>query len=494
MSIISNKVRGLVSGREWYHQRFDGAPFYMYAVAEAELAKEKRKPKGTEANIRICFFENGKADWYLAMTDVRRGANVLIKLAKTDAKISAKFIKRWQKDEREFQDFFDNFNVEGLKFLSDDNLIKLFKHYHQLYYKRLTSSAIIDHFALGSDEYIASLLRKEVGKLKNESDFTKIFSVATAPVRPSFITQAEIELLEIAIKHPNDLKKIAHFQAKYFWLRNNFITAQVLNVAYFKKEVAFWLKSKINLVAKYKQLKNTPFLSAKNKTLLFKKYKFSPLLKNLLKISEEFTWWQDERKKSTFLNTYLGTNFLKEMSSRRNYNLVSVKYLLPSEVETMFLKCKPDEKVLRERMCVCAFVVWRGGYYVATGNDVIKLKKMMFPAKNKDLVGDIHGLSASVGRVVGPVRVIGSAREINKVKKGDILVSVMTRPDYIIGIKKAAALVTNEGGITCHAAIVAREMGIPCIIGTKIATQVLKDGDIVEVNANHGLVKILKKK
>ena len=68
----------------------------------------------------------------------------------------------------------------------------------------------------------------------------------------------------------------------------------------------------------------------------------------------------------------------------------------------------------------------------------------------------------------------------------------MTRPDYIAGMKKAAAIVTNEGGITCHAAIVSRELGIPCIIGTKIATQVFKDGDLVEVNANHGWVRKIK--
>jgi pyruvate,water dikinase len=65
----------------------------------------------------------------------------------------------------------------------------------------------------------------------------------------------------------------------------------------------------------------------------------------------------------------------------------------------------------------------------------------------------------------------------------------MTRPDYVPAMKKAAAIVTNEGGITCHAAIVSRELGIPCIIGTKIATEVFKDGDVVEVNANHGWVR-----
>jgi len=60
-------------------------------------------------------------------------------------------------------------------------------------------------------------------------------------------------------------------------------------------------------------------------------------------------------------------------------------------------------------------------------------------------------------------------------------------------MKRASAIVTDEGGITCHAAIIARELKVPCVIGTKIATQVLKDGDLVEVNANQGIVKILKK-
>jgi pyruvate,water dikinase len=70
----------------------------------------------------------------------------------------------------------------------------------------------------------------------------------------------------------------------------------------------------------------------------------------------------------------------------------------------------------------------------------------------------------------------------------------MTRPEYISAMKKAAAIVTDEGGITCHAAIVSRELKKPCIIGTKIATKVLKDGDLVEVDADKGIVKILENK
>lgn len=82
---------------------------------------------------------------------------------------------------------------------------------------------------------------------------------------------------------------------------------------------------------------------------------------------------------------------------------------------------------------------------------------------------------------------------MKKFQKGDILVSVATDPDIVPAMKKAAAIVTEQGGITSHAAIVSRELGIPCIIGTKIATRVLKDGDMVEVDANKGTVKKIGK-
>ena len=81
---------------------------------------------------------------------------------------------------------------------------------------------------------------------------------------------------------------------------------------------------------------------------------------------------------------------------------------------------------------------------------------------------------------------------MKSMQKGEVLVSIMTTPRLTEAFKKASAVVTDEGGVICHAAIVAREMKKPCIIGTKIATKVLKDGDLVEVDAEKGTVKILK--
>ncbi len=95
--------------------------------------------------------------------------------------------------------------------------------------------------------------------------------------------------------------------------------------------------------------------------------------------------------------------------------------------------------------------------------------------------------------ISGKVKIISNPfTESKKIKKGDILVAGMTSPEYIIVMRKAAAVITDHGGITAHAAIVSRELNIPCIVNTKIATQVLKDGQLVEVDTNTGIVKIIK--
>ena len=105
---------------------------------------------------------------------------------------------------------------------------------------------------------------------------------------------------------------------------------------------------------------------------------------------------------------------------------------------------------------------------------------------------EIRGQSACKGNTKGKGRVIMSKKDIGLLEQGEILVTSMTTPEYLPAMQKSSAFVTDEGGITCHAAIVARELGKPCIIGTKNATQILKNGDMVEVDADTGIVRILK--
>ncbi len=100
----------------------------------------------------------------------------------------------------------------------------------------------------------------------------------------------------------------------------------------------------------------------------------------------------------------------------------------------------------------------------------------------------VRGLGAAPGIAAGPVRVIRSREEAGKLAEGEVLVTHMTAPDWVPLMRKAAAIVTDSGGMTCHAAIVSRELGLPCIVGTADATEVLRDGEGVTVNASDGVV------
>lgn len=103
----------------------------------------------------------------------------------------------------------------------------------------------------------------------------------------------------------------------------------------------------------------------------------------------------------------------------------------------------------------------------------------------------LQGQIGNKGFAKGIVRILKRKEQIEDTQEGEIIVSAMTTPEFMPAMQKAAAFVTDEGGITCHAAIVARELGKPCIIGTKFATQILKDGDMVEVDADNGIVRII---
>ncbi|WP_457614787.1 phosphoenolpyruvate synthase [Methanopyrus sp.] len=111
-------------------------------------------------------------------------------------------------------------------------------------------------------------------------------------------------------------------------------------------------------------------------------------------------------------------------------------------------------------------------------------------AEAEELEGKIlvRGLGASPGIGTGKVRIVMDVDEIDKVEEGDVLVTRMTTPDMVPAMRKASAIVTDEGGITCHAAIVSRELGIPCVVGTGNATEVLEEGQVVTVDGERGVV------
>ncbi len=166
-----------------------------------------------------------------------------------------------------------------------------------------------------------------------------------------------------------------------------------------------------------------------------------------------------------------------------------VSFMFPEEIKESLKKEKAtvDEKTLKERKKLSVLIVENKKARYIVGKDAEKIYETLQP--NTKELREIKGQTAYPGKVQGIVCKVETHAELKKIKQGAILITPMTSVTYVSYLEKVAAIVTDEGGIICHAASIAREMKIPTIIGTKIATKILKDGDLVEVDAEKGIVR-----
>lgn len=162
------------------------------------------------------------------------------------------------------------------------------------------------------------------------------------------------------------------------------------------------------------------------------------------------------------------------------------------------LRGAPLPQAVHERRDTFGFVVLDGRVHELFREEVLRLDAAFRPRET----GMLRGTVASVGRAQGKAAIIpllyDNLEELNRrmdaMTPGSVLIANSTSPDLLPAIRKAVAIVADEGGLGSHAAIVSRELGIPCIVGTQNATEILKDGDLVEVDAEKGTVKILERK
>ncbi len=214
-------------------------------------------------------------------------------------------------------------------------------------------------------------------------------------------------------------------------------------------------------------------------------------LQYLLRLSSELMYIKDYRK-GVYQKSYVLMDIvLEEIAQRVGLSMKELKYLVETEVQEMLRAGRDYKNVINQRLELCCLHIHNGLVEVWEG---AKAEAMIDEfIGNEDIpstdIQELKGMPAYTGKVTGVVRVVLVASDVAKFNEGEILVSSATNPDLVLAMKKAAAIVTDTGGITSHAAIVSREMKKPCVVGTRIATRVLKDGDMVEVDAYTGIVK-----
>ncbi|MBI5037346.1 MAG: hypothetical protein HZC01_01375 [Candidatus Kerfeldbacteria bacterium] len=225
------------------------------------------------------------------------------------------------------------------------------------------------------------------------------------------------------------------------------------------------------------------------------------ILQNVRLTRREIEWlqgvgfaasWQDDRKQANLLGNYWGNAFLQVASKKLSWPFASLQFILPQELIVLLSGATPVTQLEAEKRMKASFyaVFPTGEESFVAGKQARQLMRRVLSANVPSSGAKIQGIGAAVGIYRGKVRKIESpSADGHKLRPGDILMTYMTRPDFVPLMHRAGAIVTDEGGLTSHAAIISREMKIPCVVGTRFAMRIFKDGDFVEVNGATGTIK-----
>ncbi|MBI4427167.1 MAG: hypothetical protein HY569_01640 [Candidatus Magasanikbacteria bacterium] len=253
--------------------------------------------------------------------------------------------------------------------------------------------------------------------------------------------------------------------------------------------------SREQLLLELKNIETLPeTVRQKRNSLIVKLGIETKLVLPFFELLDNFGLFHDYRKEIQMRSNQIIFRVLREIPKRFGLSFEDLMWYFNDEIKNLLLKnvMVPSE-IIAERKEGLVFHIHKNKIKKYFGRKAVKkLEELVLSAMRADDTKEIRGVPASIGKTSGTVFVCKDAGVANiSMPKGAILVTSMTTIDFIPSMRRAKAVVTDDGGATCHAAVVSREFGIPCVVGAKVATQLLKTGDVVEVDGRKGIVKII---
>lgn len=371
---------------------------------------------------------------------------------------------------------------------TDEELAGMLERYYQGYLS-IFPFVTVPH---GIERYFETKIREMVQD-------QEILKVLLSPVSTQDIERDDALNVASYVRRNGFDKKygqlLGEHTRKYCWLSMWSIDSEPLGREYFESEIINILGKVNDPEGEIKRMKDEGKKAKELLAMTLKEIRASNKLEKLVNYLQEYIYLRTYRKNSICQAHYYHLPLLSELAKRLKLSLDEIK-LMSCEEMISGIKGEIDTNEIKSlvgaRSGGWAVCMWQGEAKIITGvKDIIEtMERFNIVAASSSMQRTVKGNVASGGIASGRVKVIRKLSEIDKIKEGDVLVTRMTTPDYVVAMRKAVAIVTDEGGITCHAAIVSREFGIPCIVGTKNATQILNDNDWVEVDAQNGVVKI----
>jgi len=466
--------------------------FQIYPVARAFCKNNKAEKYFNVAIKNIMVLNERHTDMYFLYDEWRDVGEKYFLFFKKDPSKLSEINKKIILHTNRLNDFADS-----VQSMPEEQTLEQCLDLCNVFFQRLMDLYAYAFFyevlEIGPQKYLTDFLENVVAKYVNDGRKTtirKYFNILTTARKSSWIENEHIDFLkmiyEIIKDNNNEDNIIKEHTRKYYWLPT-FGSGKTWDEAYFYqkiekfsnnplKELQNKQQDKKNLINKQKKIEKILKLSETDKRT------FADI--RMLSYSKDFRRGVQNK---TFL--IMDTIIIPQMAKHLDVDIEFVRNNVVEELLQKNKRAKLDKNF--------AYVIENGVEKTYRNkNQILKLKKIVaskHKEKNKkEMFSGAVAYRGSKKYIKGYVKIILEKKDVAYFKDGDILVSHMTNPDIVEAITKSKAIITDMGGITCHVSIVARELKKPCIIGTKIATQVLKDGDLVEVDADEGVVRILE--
>jgi len=492
---------------------------YLYPWYVSDLTATRDIKKIVGCGVELCFgvIED---DFLKLAYDVRStkmvGDKILEKIIK-ERKFVDEITKKIYLLSRDLVSYCQKTKKINVSTISDQKLVRVFSEYIKKL-ALLRAWGWIPVFLEGAEKSLLTELLQNEFKIfladKNLSlKFGEYYSLLSSTEKMSAVQKEELERLTLLISLEKEMnvkkiknaiknknyevvektsfnKKLVTHQKRFGWLTYAYSGPPMTQAELFDL-----LKESLSGGDPKKQrekiLKRFAKIN-KEKKLITKKLNLPENLVYLFRVSSELMFIKDYRK-GIYQKSYVAMDkILNEMANRIGVNLKEIKYLSGGEIRRALLggKKKRYAGIAKKRTIRCCYLARDGKIKISEGKLCDRLIEKMMPKEDErdKTIKKISGMVAFHGNVRGRVKLILNQSDIIKMKAGDIMVSPATNPDLIIAMKKARAIITDTGGIISHAAIVSRELKIPCVVGTKNATKFLADGDMVEVDAEKGFI------
>ncbi len=471
-------------------------PFFAYSAFMHAIGKPIKEFPGIKniskyrrvLNISFVEEKDFQALWKSLEKAEKEKPGLLLKIGKV-----------WEKKLVDLKKFVDNNSGKKFKEMNNKQLLAFFKEFFSVCEKALE----FELFYYGANAFLPEKLFKELNEIiENKSKMNDALLELTEIDKEISATKERKKLIELTrfvkkhgknFENPEVKKRIEKHLKEFAFLGYYWCGRKPYNSENIKERITEYLEKdlekEIQICGKWKKVKTKV-------KRISKKYSLPKSI--LLKAEAVRHYSYVSTLANEIFGSYMrfGMQKLFEEIAKRLY--ISVDQILEANKEEIVDALekgkisKELQKELQERTKDYYFEFYDKKILFFDRKEIEKVnKEMQQESTELKKLKQVQGLSAKKGIVKGKARVILSPQELHSVKRDEILVSINTTPVFVPAMEKVKAIVTDEGGLLSHAAIVSRELGKPCIVGTKIATKVFTNGELIEVNATKGIVKRL---